>query len=131
MLPFDHCCSSVKKELRKRTCRICNQYIPSAYRMKNHYRIHAEHYENFDHDFDETTCNNTSDQNDNPVTTAELPVFKSEMLDWLQSDFDQFELNPKSTQVTSDRMTRSMKKLCVDEGKEEEDQDNQDWVHVE
>lgn len=130
MLPFDHCCSSVKKELRKRTCRICNQYIPSAYRMKNHYRIHAEHYENFDHDFDEPSLN-TSTSNENPVTTAEPPAFKKEMLDWLQADFDQFDLNPQPNELTSDRVTRSMKKLRVAENKEEEQEDNHDWVHVE
>ncbi|CAF2644129.1 unnamed protein product [Rotaria sp. Silwood2] len=134
MLPFDFCCSSVKKELRKRTCKICNQYIPSAYRMKNHYRIHAQHYEDFDHEQDDTlpqtlTTNDTTNSNDNQPTTAP-PVFKAEMLDWLRSDFDDFDLGPAPTQLGSDRVTRSMKKLCVAE-KTEEEENNQDWVHVE
>ena len=137
MLPFDYCCSSIKKEIRKRTCKICNQYIPSAYRMKNHYKIHAQHYEDFDHDQDDTlpsqTNNDTMSSNDNQ-TAAAPPVFKTEMLDWLRLDFDDFDLGPAPTQLASDRVTRSMKKLHVqekEEEEEEEEEDNQDWVHVE
>jgi len=51
------------------------------------------------------------------------------MLDWLRSDFDDFDLGPAPTQLASDRVTRSMKKLRVEE--KEEDENNQDWVHVE
>ncbi len=132
MLPFDYCCASVKKELKKRTCKVCNQYIPSAYRMKNHYKIHAQHYEDFDHDQDDTLPppppNDTVDSNETQqATTAPPPVFKTEMLDWLRSDFDEFDLGPAPTQLASERVTRSMKKLCV----EEKHDDNQDWVHVE
>ncbi|CAF0726611.1 unnamed protein product [Adineta steineri] len=132
MLPFDFCCSSVKKELRKRTCRICNQYIPSAYRMKNHYKIHAEHYDDFDHEQDDTlplTNMNDSNENQQPTTTAAPPVFKTEMLDWLRSDFDEFDLGPAPTQLASDRVTRSLKKLRVQEKQNEDN--NEDWVHVE
>jgi hypothetical protein len=132
MLPFDHCCSSVKKELRKRTCQICNQYIPSAYRMKNHYKIHAEHCGDFDFEQDDTLPNTNGNQPATTTTTATAaavpPVFKTEMLDWLRSDFDEFDLGPPPAQLASDRVTRSMKKLCVGENKEDE---NQDWVHVE
>ncbi|CAF5203784.1 unnamed protein product, partial [Rotaria magnacalcarata] len=131
MLPFDYCCSSVKKEIRKRICKICNQYIPSAYRMKNHYRIHAQHYEDFDHDQDDTLPStqptDTTNTNENQTTSAP-PVFKAEMLDWLRSDFDDFDLGPAPTQLASDRVTRSMKKLNVEE---KEEDNNQDWVHVE
>jgi hypothetical protein len=130
MLPFDYCCASIKKEIRKRTCRICNQYIPSAYRMKNHYKIHAQHYEDFDHDQDDTASLATTDTlNSNEIQsiTPTPPVFKTEMLDWLRSDFDEFDLGPTTTQLTSDRVTRSMKKLRV----EEKEEDNADWVHVE
>jgi len=120
MLPFDYCCSSVKKELKKRTCKVCNQYIPSAYRMKNHYKIHAQHYENFDHDQDDTlpppATNDTTNSNENQPTTTS-PVVKTEMLDWLRSDFDDFDLGPAPNQLASDRVTRSMKKLRVEEKK--------------
>ncbi len=100
--------------------------------MKNHYRIHAENYEDFDFEQDDM-LSNTTNSNEKPlqpppITTAEPPVFKTEMLDWLRSDFDEFDLGPTPTQLASDRVTRSMKKLRVEEKHEE---DNQDWVHVE
>jgi len=137
MLPFDHCCASVKKELKKRTCRVCNQYIPSAYRMKNHYKIHAQHYEDFDHDQDDALPPGTPGPLE-PSTPAHEsqpmappPVFKTEMLDWLRSDFDDFDLGPAPTTLSSDRVTRSMKKLRVEEKKDGEEDKNKDWVHVE
>jgi hypothetical protein len=99
--------------------------------MKNHYKIHAQHYEDFDHDQDDTmplTTNDTIDSNENQSITPTPPVFKTEMLDWLRSDFDEFDLGPTTTQLASDRVTRSMKKLNV---VEKEEDNNQDWVHVE
>jgi hypothetical protein len=141
MLPFDYCCASVKKELKKRTCQVCNQYIPSAYRMKNHYKIHAQHYDDFDHDQDDTLPQPSSSTNgkttktnlnENQATIAP-PVVKTEMLDWLKSDFDEFNLGTPPTQLVSDRVTRSMKKLHVQEKKEVDDDEekNKDWVYVE
>jgi hypothetical protein len=38
-------------------------------------------------------------------------------------------LGPTATQLSSDRVTRSMKKLRVEEKKDDDDQ--KDWVHVE
>ena len=88
--------------MKKRTCKVCNQYIPSAYRMKNHYKIHAQHYEDFDHDQDDTLPPIT---NDKAATTAA----KTELLDWLRSDVDNFDLDPALSKLTSDRVTRSIK----------------------
>lgn len=128
MLPFDYCCSSVKKELKKRTCKVCNQYIPSAYRMKNHYKIHAQHYDDFDHDQEDRlpsqsdTKDSKKNINDNKtITGAPPPVFKTEMLDWLRSDFDNVDLGSSASQLASDRVTRSMKKLRVEERQDEAD----------
>ncbi|CAF1478065.1 unnamed protein product [Rotaria sp. Silwood1] len=135
MLPFDYCCSSVKKELKKRTCRICNQYIPSAYRMKNHYKIHAQNYEHFDHDqedklpslpINDITIDSKEIQSLTPAALA--PVVKIEMLDWLRSDFDDIDLNRPTSQLSSERVTRSMKKLCVEESNDE--LDIKDFIHV-
>ena len=128
MLPFDYCCSSVKKELKKRTCKVCNQYIPSAYRMKNHYKIHAQHYDDYDHDQEDTLPPPNDDDKKNinpnkPKTGA--PAFKTEMLDWLRSDFEDVESQPK------DRVTRSMENLHVEEQTNDDDAEHKDWVHVE
>jgi hypothetical protein len=129
MLPFDYCCASVKKELKRRICKVCNQYIPSAYRMKNHYKIHAQHYDDFDHDQEDTLPPPTDDKknfNNGQSTTTAPPVFKTEMLDWLRSDFD---VEQQPNQLASDRVTRSMGKLNVEEKKD--DDEHRDWVHVE
>ena len=82
ILPFDFCCSSVKKELKKRTCQVCHQYIPSAYRMKNHYKIHAQHYEQIeDQDFDK-------DMDELQTIQDKSPVVKLDILDWIQNDIE-------------------------------------------
>ena len=44
-----------------------------------------------------------------------LLVVKAEMLDWLRSDLD---LDTASNQLASDRVTRSMKELHVEEKKD-------------
>ena len=101
--------------------------------MKNHYKIHAEHYDDFDHDQDDTlpvtNGNDSMNCSDNQSITTAPPVFKTEMLDWLRSDFDEFDLGPAPTQLASDRVTRSLKKLRVEEKHVEGH--NEDWVHVE
>ncbi|CAF4032014.1 unnamed protein product [Rotaria sordida] len=135
MLPFDHCCSSVKKELKKRICKVCNQYIPSAYRMKNHYKIHAQHQEDFDHNEDDTlpaTTDTLIDSNESQstttTTTTTAPTLKTEMLDWLRSDFDDCNLGSAAIQLASFRVTCSLERLRMEENNE---YDNKICVHVE
>ena len=126
MLPFDYCCASVKKELKKRTCKVCNQYIPSAYRMKNHYKIHAQHYDDFDHDEEDrlpptttTEITTNSIESQSTTITPPPPVIKTEMLDWLRSDFDDINSSTTAIQLANDRFTHSMKKLRVEESDNE------------
>jgi hypothetical protein len=108
ILPFDHCCSSARKELKRRVCSICKQYIPSAYRMKNHYKIHQQQYASNCLDYDEDMYDNEhrtaiededaeilSSQRPLPVVTdpsANGVVIFSDMLDWLKSDFEELDL---------------------------------------
>ncbi|CAF4098835.1 unnamed protein product [Rotaria sp. Silwood2] len=136
MLPFDYCCSSVKKELKRRLCKVCNQYIPSAYRMKNHYKIHAQNQEDFDHDQDDTlpppatTTDIIADSNESQsTTTTATSALKTEMLDWLRSDFNDCDVDPAPMQTASDRVTRSMNKLHVEENNHQHD--NKDFVNLE
>ncbi|CAF2837468.1 unnamed protein product [Rotaria sp. Silwood2] len=122
MLPFDYCCSSVKKELGKRMCKICNQYIPSAYCTKNYYKIHAQHHETLDHNQDDilslpAPLTDIKTSSKESQATAAPPVLKTEMLDWLRSDFDDCDLSPAPARLASDRVTRSMKKLHIQENK--------------
>ncbi|CAF4163407.1 unnamed protein product [Rotaria sp. Silwood2] len=136
MLPFDYCCSSVKKELKRRLCKVCNQYIPSAYRMKNHYKIHAQNQEDFDHDQDDTlpppatTTDIIADSNESQsTTTTATSALKTEMLDWLRSDFNDCDVDPAPMQTASDRVTHSMNKLHVEENNHQHD--NKDFVNLE
>jgi hypothetical protein len=102
--------------------------------MKNHYKIHAQHYEDFDHDQDDilpSITNDTTNSNENQPTTTSA-VVKTEMLDWLRSDFDDFDLGSALSQLASDRVTSSMKKLRIKEKKDEDDENKtKDWIYVE
>ncbi|CAF2310322.1 unnamed protein product [Rotaria sp. Silwood2] len=116
VLPFDYCCSSVRKELKRRVCPICKQYIPSAYRMKNHYKIHQQQYASNFLDYDEdmlvndnSTGNEQNGDDDTDMLSSQRPlpsvsnpsangvVVFSDMLDWLKSDFEELELKEQLT----------------------------------
>ncbi|CAF1309697.1 unnamed protein product [Rotaria sordida] len=58
ILPFDYYCSSVRKELKRHICSIRKQYISSAYRMKNHCKIHQQQYASNCLDYDEDMFSN-------------------------------------------------------------------------
>ncbi|CAF4259946.1 unnamed protein product, partial [Rotaria sordida] len=65
-------------------------------RMKNHYKIHAQHYEDFDHDQDDTLpplaiADKTRNLNENQSTATATSTLKTDILDWLQSDFDKYD----------------------------------------
>ncbi|CAF0879390.1 unnamed protein product [Adineta steineri] len=113
IIPFDYCCASVRKELKRRVCSICKQYIPSAYRMKNHYKIHQQQYASNCLDYDdemdpdETGMGNERDGEDDALSSQRpLPsvsdpssngvVIFSDMLDWLKSDFEELELKEQA-----------------------------------
>ena len=91
--------------------------------MKNHYKIHARHYDDdYDHEQADTL---TPPVETGDTTTTSTPAFKSEMINWLRSDFDDFNLD-SSSNAASDRVTRNMRKLRVEDGKDEDE-----WIHVE
>ncbi|CAF3323023.1 unnamed protein product [Rotaria socialis] len=108
ILPFDYCCASARKELKKRVCPICKQYIPSAYRMKNHYKIHQQQYASNCLEYDEDLFSSenalANDEEDAEILSCQRPlpgvsdpssngvVIFSDMLDWLKSDFEELDL---------------------------------------
>ncbi len=115
ILPFDYCCSSVRKELKRRVCSICKQYIPSAYRMKNHYKIHQQQYASNCLDYDDEMFPNGNGpdserdgEEDADMISSQRPlpavsnpsangvVIFSDMLDWLKSDFEELELKEQA-----------------------------------
>lgn len=131
ILPFDHCCSSVRKELKRRVCSICKQYIPSAYRMKNHYRIHQQQYASNCLEYDEEMfstmngLNNEQDGDDDdesmemmssqrPLPSVSDPsangvVIFSDMLDWLKSDFEELELKEQVLKNVDKKETNGLR----------------------
>ena len=104
ILPFDYSCSSVRKELKRRICSICKQYIPSAYRMKNHYKIHQQQYASNCLEYDNEMLTMENDEEDAEMISSQRPlpvvsdpsgngvVIFSDMLDWLKSDFEELDL---------------------------------------
>ena len=115
VLPFDFACASVRKDMKKRVCSICKQYIPSAYRMKNHYKIHQQQYASncVEYDDEIISIDKTEYIEDDGDDEAEmlsiqrpLPavtdpsangvVIFSDMLDWLKSDFEEMELKEQA-----------------------------------
>ena len=114
VLPFDFACASVRKELKKRVCSICKQYIPSAYRMKNHYKIHQQQYASNcldyddDDDDDERFPYENGEDEDRAMLSSQRPlpvvsdpsangvVIFSDMLDWLKSDFEELDLKEQA-----------------------------------
>jgi hypothetical protein len=115
ILPFDFACASVRKELKRRVCSICKQYIPSAYRMKNHYKIHQQQYASNCLEYDADMFNNEQElgneqdgeddtdllSNQRPLPAVSDPsangvVIFSDMLDWLKSDFEELDLKEQA-----------------------------------
>jgi hypothetical protein len=118
ILPFDYCCSSVRKELKRRVCPICKQYIPSAYRMKNHYRIHQQQYASNSLEYNDEILTIENDEEDADMINSQRPlpavsdpsangvVIFSDMLDWLKSDFEELDLKE---QVIKEERKQSMR----------------------
>ncbi|CAF1083211.1 unnamed protein product, partial [Didymodactylos carnosus] len=116
MLPFDYCCSSVKKELKKRICKICKQYIPSAYRMKQHYKIHQQYQQDSDEEGGTDDLFDLMAASEKNVTEPAIPegaVIFNDMLDWLKSDFEELDLQEQKAlnnlKATSKREKSTMK----------------------
>ena len=121
ILAFDYSCSSVRKELKRRICSICKQYIPSAYRMKSHYRIHQQQYASNCLEYDDLFEQQNglgNDEDDAEMMSSQRPlpvvsdpssngvVIFSDMLDWLKSDFEELDLKE---QIVKDDKKKQMR----------------------
>jgi PHP family Zn ribbon phosphoesterase len=122
VLPFDYGCSSARKELKRRVCSICKQYIPSAYRMKNHYKIHQQQYASNCLDYNnemftnEYGLENDDEEADMISSQRPLPVVSnpsgngvvifSDMLDWLKSDFEELDLKEQIIKTEDKKQMR-------------------------
>jgi hypothetical protein len=125
LIPFDAYCPSLQTKLHLRTCSICKQYIPSATRLRNHYRVHQQRYTS-----KYTDCNNNKEEDivddSDPIDPSDLPVSQinigqngiflfNDMTEWIKPDFEEdpvVEPKQKSTAANAMAMIRRDKQLA-------------------
>ncbi|CAF0887164.1 unnamed protein product [Adineta ricciae] len=124
LLPFDACCPSLQTKLPTRVCSICKQYIPSALRLRNHYKIHQQQYASNFLDYNnnkEEDCLEDDDLHD-PYEMSMVQIkptqnsvcLFTDMIDWLRSDFEDdpvVDVKAKSTAATASAMIRKDKQM--------------------
>ncbi|CAF0847934.1 unnamed protein product [Adineta steineri] len=124
LLPFDFFCPSIQSKLSSRICAICKQYIPSATRLRNHYRVHQQRYASSSIDYKYNKEEELIDEPD-PIDPTEISVHQinpnhssvflfTDMIDWLKSDFEEdpnIEIKPKSTASLANAAIRKERQL--------------------
>ena len=123
-LPFDSYCPSVQTKLHSRVCSICKQYVPTATRLRNHYRVHQQKYIANCIDYKFYKDEELIDEPDPIEPSTTLPcqinpslhgVFLfSDMTEWLKSDFEAdpvVESKTKSSASLANAMVRKEKQL--------------------
>ncbi|CAF3134085.1 unnamed protein product [Rotaria socialis] len=126
LLPFDACCPSLQTKLPSRVCSICKQYIPSAIRLRNHYKIHEQQYASNFLDYNNNKEEEFTADNDlhDPYEMSMLqmkPTQKgvcmfTDMIEWLKSDFEDdpvVDTKAKSTAATASAMIRKDKQMAA------------------
>jgi hypothetical protein len=75
VIPFDAYCPSLQDKLHLRVCSICKQYIPSATRLRNHYRVHQQRcLPNLVQTIDQKKEEEQSSEESDPVDPYEMPL---------------------------------------------------------
>ena len=124
LLPFDSYCPSIQTKLQSRICSICKQYIPTAARLRNHYRVHQQRYALIKIDLNNGKEEELIDELD-PIDPSEMPLCQinpthngvflfSDMVEWLKSDFEDdpvIETKSKSSASIANAMIRKEKQL--------------------
>ncbi|CAF2849835.1 unnamed protein product [Rotaria sp. Silwood2] len=128
LLPFDACCPSLQPKLPSRVCSICKQYIPSAIRLRNHYKIHQQQYASNFLDYNNNKEEDFTDDNDlnDPYEMSMLQLkptqngvcLFTDMIEWLKSDFEDdpiVDTKAKSIAATASAMIRKDKQLAANQ----------------
>ncbi len=126
LLPFDACCPSLQIKLPSRICSICKQYIPSAIRLRNHYKIHQQQYASNFLDYNNNKEEDFLDDNDlnDPYEMSMIQIqptqngvcLFTDMIEWLRSDFEDdpiVDTKVKSTAATASAMIRKDKQMAA------------------
>jgi hypothetical protein len=128
VIPFDAYCPSLQDKLHLRVCSICKQYIPSATRLRNHYRVHQQRcLPNLVQTIDQKKEEEQSSEESDPVDPYEMPLARidvthptvilfCDMAEWLKADFEQEPIPSTKTQSTAslaNAMIRKEKQLAA------------------
>ncbi len=125
LLPFDSFCPSIQTKLHSRICSICKQYIPTATRLRNHYRVHQQRYASNSIDYKYNKEEEELIDEPDPIDPNEMSSYQinplqngvflfSDMIEWLKSDFEEdpvVETKPKSSVTIANAMIREEKQL--------------------
>ncbi len=125
LLPFDSFCPSIQAKLHSRICSICKQYIPTASRLRNHYRVHQQRYASNSIDYKYNKEEDELIDEPDPIDPNEISGFQinplhnsvflfSDMIEWLKSDFEDdpvIDAKPKSSASIANAMIRREKQL--------------------
>jgi hypothetical protein len=126
LLPFDACCPSLQTKLPSRICSVCKQYLPSALRLRNHYKIHQQQYASNFLDYNNNKEEDFLDENDlhDPYEMSMIQIkptqngvcLFTDMIEWLRSDFEDdpiVDVKAKSTAATASAMIRKDKQMAA------------------
>lgn len=125
LLPFDFFCPSIQAKLHSRICSICKQYIPTATRLRNHYRVHQQRYAANAIDFKFNKEEDELIDEPDPIDPNDLITFRvnplypgvslfSDMTEWLRSDFEDdpvVETKSKTSASAANMMIRQERQL--------------------
>ena len=125
LIAYDYYCPSIQSKLHSRVCSICKQYIPTATRLRNHYKVHQQRYalNSVDYKFhkeeelidEPDPIDNNNQRHLYQINPLQNGVFLfSDMTEWLKSDFEDDPVIPgkvKSTASMANAMIRREKQL--------------------
>ncbi|CAF2913796.1 unnamed protein product [Rotaria sp. Silwood2] len=124
LLPFDSFCPSIQSKLQSRICSICKQYIPSATRLRNHYKVHQQRYASNCIDYKFSKDEELIDEPD-PIDPNDVQLYQinpsqsgvflfSNMIEWLKPEFEDdpvVEPKSKTTASMANAMIRKERQL--------------------
>ncbi|CAM4901821.1 unnamed protein product [Rotaria socialis] len=122
LLPFDACCPSLQSKLSSRLCSLCQQYIPTAIRLRNHYKMHEQctvNYSDYRSNKEENIIDDDDlyDPYDMRIISRQSDVcLFTNMVEWLRSDFEDdpvVDTKLKSIAATASAMIRKDKQMAV------------------
>ena len=126
LLPFDACCPSLQDKLPSRICSVCKQYLPTALRLRNHYKIHQQQYASNFLDYNNNKEEEFLDDNDvhDPYEMSMLQIkptqngvcLFTDMIEWLRSAFEDdpiVDVKAKSTAANASAMIRKDKQMAA------------------